>query len=136
MNTIQVTKLDRATCKDITNELNTALASLGEKLGVSIRTNGCRYTDTSASIKLEVELLSDEGRPISKEEMFLNEHYEMLDIPKEWLGAMLKDPKGKFFYLRGYKQRSYKRPFIIVDAITNQEYVAPKSTVLRFTLAN
>ena len=90
MNTKQITQLDRAVCKDITNELNTALASLGEKLGVSIRTNG----------------------------------------------AMLKDPKGKFFYLRGYKQRSYKRPFIIVDAITNQEYVAPKSTVLKFTLAN
>jgi|TARA_R110000796_G_scaffold20991_1_gene62073 hypothetical protein len=136
MNTKQITQLDRAVCKDITNELNTALASLGEKLGVSIRTNGCRYGSTSASIKLEIELLSDEGRPISKEETFLNDHHQSLEIPKEWLGAMLKDPKGKFFYLRGYKQRSYKRPFIIVDAITNQEYVAPKSTVLRFTLAN
>lgn len=131
----KITELNRKNIQSIHDDIREELASLGEKLGVSIVTKGCRYSSKNASVKVEIQLLSEEGRPISKEENFLNNHHEALDVPKEWLGAMLKCPSGKFYYLRGYKQRSYKRPFLIEDAVTGKEYTAPKTIIHSFTLA-
>ena len=128
MNTERIDKIDRNVCKDIRSELDTELASIGEKLGVSLRMGRCSYSDDSATFKLEVELLSATGRPISKEE-----NHSILGIPKEWLGAKLKDPAdGKLYHLRGYKARSPKRPFIIETVDGLNRYVTTESGIKRF----
>ncbi len=136
MITKHVNKIDRDVCKDIRSELDTELASIGERLGVSLRVGGCRYSSDSATFKLEVELLSEAGRPISKEETYLNQNHEFLGIPKDWLGAKLRDPAdGKLYYLRGYKARSPKRPFIIETVDGFNKYVTTESGIKRFSLA-
>ena len=113
MNTMHIDKIDRDVCKDIRTELKSELASVGERLGLSIRMGGCTYSDLSATFKLEVELLSESGRPVSKEERYLNDNYESLGIPKDWLGAKLKDSRdGKLYYLRGYKVRSDRKSVV------------------------
>ncbi len=134
MTTKHVNKIDRDVCKDIRSELDSVLASIGEKLGVSLRMGGGSFSSDSATFKLEVELLSETGRPISKEETSLNQNHEFLGIPKEWLGAKLKDPQtGKIYYLRGYKVRSRKRPFLIDDGLN--QYVTTEANIKRFSLA-
>lgn len=136
MITKNIEKIDRNVCKDIRSELDSELASIGERLGVSLRMGRCRYSDDSATFKLEVELLSETGRPISKEERYLNENHEFLGIPKEWLGAKLKDPTdGKLYYLRGYKVRSPMRPFIIETVDGFAKYVTTENGIKRFLLA-
>jgi hypothetical protein len=135
MNTKHIEKIDRDVCKDIRTELQSELASVGDRLGLSLRMGGCRYSNDSATFKLEVELLSESGRPVSKEEKYLNENHERLEIPKAWLGAKLKDPKdGKLYYLRGYKVRSPKRPFLIEDVRTGTTYVTTKLGVKKLFL--
>jgi len=135
MNTKHIEKIDRDVCKDIRTELQSELASVGDRLGLSLRMGGCRYSNDSATFKLEVELLSESGRPVSKEEKYLNDNYERLEIPKAWLGAKLKDPKdGKLYYLRGYKVRSPKRPFLIEDVRTGTTYVTTKLGVKKLFL--
>jgi hypothetical protein len=136
MNTERIDKIDRNVCKDIRLELDAELSAVGEKLGLSLRMGRCSYTSNSATFKLEVELLSATGRPISKEERYLNENHEFLGIPKEWLGAKLKDPKdGKLYHLRGYKARSPKRPFIIETVDGFDTYVTTESGIKRFLVA-
>ena len=136
MITKNVNKIDRDFCKDIRSELDSVLASIGEKLGVSLRMGGGSFSSDSATFKLEVELLSETGRPISKEETYLNDNHELLGIPKDWLGAKLKDPRdGKLYYLRGYKARSPKRPFIIETVDGFNKYVTTESGIKRFSLA-
>ena len=136
MNKESIDKIDRNVCKDIRSELDTELASIGERLGVSLRMGGCRYSNDSATFKLEVELLSETGRPISKEERYLNENHEFLGIPKEWLGAKLKDPRtGKLYYLRGYKSRAPKRPFIIETVDGFNQFITTEKGIKRFTIA-
>ena len=136
MITKHVNKIDRDVCKDIRSELDSVLASIGEKLGVSLRMGGGSFSSDSATFKLEVELLSETGRPISKEETYLNQNHEFLGIPKDWLGAKLKDPRdGKLYYLRGYKARSPKRPIIIETVDGFNKYVTTESGIKRFSLA-
>jgi hypothetical protein len=136
MNTKNIDALDRNAVKSIRSELDAELASIGERLGVSLRLGGCRFSTDNATFKLELELLSETGRPISKEESYLNENYEILDVPKEWLGAKLKDESsGELYYLRGYKVRSPKRPFVIESVIGSKKYVITKSGIKRFSLA-
>lgn len=133
MNTERIDKIDRNVCKDIRSELDTELASIGERLGLSLRVGGCRYSSDSATFKLEVELLSATGRPISKEETYLKQNHERLGIPKEWLGAKLKDPQtGKLYHLRGYKVRSPKRPFIIETVDGFNQFVTTEAGIKRF----
>jgi hypothetical protein len=133
MNTERIDKIDRNVCKDIRSELDTELASIGERLGISLRAGRCSYSNDSATFKLEVELLSATGRPISKEERYLNENHELLGIPKEWLGAKLKDPKtGQLYHLRGYKVRSPKRPFIIETVDGFDTFVTTEAGIKRF----
>ena len=136
MITKHVNKIDRDVCKDIRSELDTELASIGERLGLSLRMGGCRYSNDSATFKLEVELLSEAGRPISKEETYLNQNHEFLGIPKDWLGAKLKDPiDGRLYYLRGYKARSPKRPFLIESVNGSNKYVTTERSIKRFSIA-
>jgi len=136
MNTMHIDKIDRDVCKDIRTELKAELASVGERLGLSIRMGGCTYSDLSATFKLEVELLSETGRPISKEETYLNQNHEFLGIPKDWLGAKLKDPRtGKLYYLRGYKSRAPKRPFIIETVDGFNQFITTEKAIKRFSLA-
>ena len=132
MITKHVNKIDRDVCKDIRSELEPELASIGERLGVSLRLGRGSFSSDSATFKLEVELLSATGRPISKEEIYLKENHELLGIPKEWLGAKLKDPTdGKLYYLRGYKVRSPKRPFIIETVDGFNKYVTTEAGIKR-----
>ena len=56
MNTERIDKIDRNVCKDIRSELDTELASIGERLGISLRAGRCSYSNDSATFKLEVEL--------------------------------------------------------------------------------
>ncbi len=136
MITKNIEKIDRNVCKDIRSELDSELASIGERLGLSLRMGGGSFSSDSATFKLEVELLSETGRPISKEERYLNENHEFLGIPKEWLGAKLKDPTdGKLYYLRGYKVRSPKRPFIIETVDGFNKYVTTETGIKRFSVA-
>lgn len=136
MITKHVNKIDRDVCRDIRSELDTELASIGERLGVSLRVGGCRYSNDSATFKLEVELLSETGRPISKEETYLNQNHEFLGIPKDWLGAKLKDPMtGKLYYLRGYKPRAPKRPFIIETVDGFNQFITTEKAIKRFSIA-
>jgi len=133
MNTERIDKIDRNVCKDIRAELDTELASIGERLGLSLRMGGGSFSSDSATFKLEVELLSATGRPISKEERYLNENHELLGIPKEWLGAKFKDPKtGQLYHLRGYKVRAPKRPFIIETVDGFNQFVTTEAGIQRF----
>tara|TARA_B110000483_G_scaffold188920_1_gene224036 strand:+ start:276 stop:701 length:426 start_codon:yes stop_codon:yes gene_type:complete len=135
MNTEYITKIDRNVCKNIRSELDAELTSVGKKLGVSLRMGKCTYANGSATFKLEVELLSESGRPVSREERYLNENHELLDIPKEWIGAKLRDSSdGKLYYLRGYKVRSPKRPFIIEEVGTGTRYVTSELGIKKFSI--
>ena len=136
MITKNIDKIDRNVCKDIRSELDSELASIGERLGLSLRMGGGSFSSDSATFKLEVELLSETGRPISKEERYLNENHELLGIPKDWLGAKLKDPMtGNLYYLRGYKPRAPKRPFIIETVDGFNQFITTEQAIKRFSIA-
>jgi hypothetical protein len=114
------------------------LEVLEEKYGLSARVGGTiKYDAHTATIKIEVGVMDDEGEVMTKEQQFLNRNWKIIGIEEErMLNTMLRCHRGKFYYLRGYKQRAYKRPFIIEDAITGKRYMTTAAHVKTMTLAD
>jgi|TARA_R110002124_G_scaffold80190_5_gene212441 hypothetical protein len=113
------------------------LEVLEEKYGLSASVGGTiKYDAQTATIKIEVGVIQD-GEVMTKEQQFLNGNWKILGIEEErMLNTMLRCPKGKFYYLRGYKQRAYKRPYIIEDAITGKRYMTTPAHVKSLALAD
>lgn len=125
------------TCKLLRDDINTMLGALEEKYGLSASVGGTiKYDAHTATIKIEVGVIQD-GEVMTKEQQFLNKNWKIIGIDDErMLNTMLRCPRGKFYYLRGYKQRAYKRPFIIEDAITGKRYMTTPNSVKSMTLAD
>lgn len=134
-NTIET--IQSSTCKSMRDDINDALQAIQDKYGVSAEVKGTvSYNADTATFKVEVSVIRD-GQVITKEQKFLNERWKLLGIKDErMLRTMLRCPKGKFYYLQGYKQRAYKRPFIIEDAITGNKYMTSAKHVESMTLAD
>ena len=125
------------TCKLLRDDINTMLEVLEEKYGLSARVGGTiKYDAQTATIKIEVGVMSDEGEVMTKEQQFLNKNWKIIGDDERMLNTMLRCPRGKFYYLRGYKQRAYKRPFIIEDAITGNRYMTTPNSVKTMALAD
>jgi len=125
------------TCKLLRDDINTMLEVLEEKYGLSASVGGTiKYDAHTATIKIEVGVIQD-GEVMTKEQQFLNKNWKIIGLDDErMLNTMLRCDKGKFYYLRGYKQRAYKRPFIIEDAITGKQYMTTPSHVKSMELAD
>ena len=125
------------TCKLLRDDINTMLEVLEEKYGLSASVGGTiKYDAHTATIKIEVGVIKD-GEVMTKEQQFLNKNWKIIGLSDErMLNTMLRCDKGKFYYLRGYKQRAYKRPFIIEDAITGKQYMTTPSHVKSMELAD
>jgi hypothetical protein len=125
------------TCKLLRDDINTMLEVLEEKYGLSASVGGTiKYDAHTATIKIEVGVIKD-GEVMTKEQQFLNKNWKIIGLDDErMLNTMLRCPRGKFYYLRGYKQRAYKRPFIIEDAITGKQYMTTPSHVKSMELAD
>lgn len=134
-NTIETIKA--STCKSMRDDINDALQAIQDKYGVSAAVKGTvNYDANTATFKVEVNVIRD-GEVVTKEQTFLNERWKLLGIKDErMLRTMLRCPKGKFYYLRGYKQRAYKRPFIIEDAVTGARYMTSTKHVESMNLAD
>jgi hypothetical protein len=133
--TNQIQSITADSCREIREQINETLQSLGSELGVSIRAGNAKYDSHTISFKLNVGIIQD-GEVMTPELKFLQENNKMLGIPDEWLSSILRTPKGKFFYLKGYKPRAYKRPFIVEDAVTKKRYLTTESDVKTWSLAN
>jgi hypothetical protein len=131
-------KINSTICKLLRDDINTMLEVLEEKYGLSARVGGTiKYDAHTATIKIEVGVMDDEGEVMTKEQQFLNRNWKIIGIEEErMLNTMLRCHRGKFYYLRGYKQRAYKRPFIIEDAITGKRYMTTAAHVKTMTLAD
>jgi hypothetical protein len=113
MTTHTLETIKASTCKLMREDINEAV----------------KYDAHTATFKVEVGVIQD-GEVMTKEQQFLNKNWKIIGLDDErMLNTMLRCSKGKFYYLRGYKQRAYKRPFIIEDAITGKRYMTTPAHV-------
>lgn len=137
MTTHTLETIKASTCKLMREDINEVLQTIQDKYGVSARVEGTvKYDAHTATFKVEVGVIQD-GEVMTKEQQFLNKNWKIIGLDDErMLNTMLRCSKGKFYYLRGYKQRAYKRPFIIEDAITGKRYMTTPAHVKSMNLAD
>ncbi len=89
-----MTMTTRDKCRQLRSELDTALAALGAKLGMSIAvTGGMRYSETTISVKITANL-PDRGGNV--------ESLEAKDFKANvWKWGMEASDLGRTFFIRG-----------------------------------
>jgi hypothetical protein len=110
--------LTKQSLSQIQNDILTAIAQVEAKHGVQIKFAGGKYTDTNATLKLELNTIQG-GRVIPKEEAdFI--HYAQRTRFGFNLGDQVRDYQGTYTVC-GYlpKGRTYK--FVVKDA-SGQKY--------------
>ncbi|KJG37654.1 hypothetical protein UA32_11855 [Photobacterium angustum] len=124
INTAKVNIITKSKLELVRNKLTQALEGVDIE-GLNIEIGSCRYSDHSATLKLELSTLSDSGEIFTKERTSLNEVSEMIGIKygDEFISS------GESYKVTGYKPRSRKYPIVAMNQQTQIEYVFTLSDV-------
>jgi len=115
----KINKFTPKVCKEVVEEINEVLASLGDKLGLKISTKGGSYCADSFSTKLNILL------PNAK-----TDEEKALDLV---LVDLFLDPQSNSeFELIGYKTRARKRPFVMIKRSSGGRYVTSENNAIKY----
>tara|TARA_R110000787_G_scaffold5153_5_gene18994 strand:+ start:499 stop:936 length:438 start_codon:yes stop_codon:yes gene_type:complete len=115
----KINKFTPKVCKEVVEEINEVLATLGDKLGLKISTKGGSYCSDSFTTKLNILLpnaKTDEEKALESQ-----------------LTDLFLDPQSNSeFELVGYKTRASKRPFVIIKRSNGARYVTSENQAIRY----
>lgn len=108
-----MTTINRAFLTTLRADIDAALKAVGEKHGVILNSGNASYTVSTATIKLNVSTISEDGTVITKEAHdYLRYAGVGNNLQKEWLGEEFKTEDGEVYKVVGYRPRSKKYPVL------------------------
>lgn len=107
----KVTEFDKVILRKLREEIDSALKSVGEKYGLSLRAAGCTYEPNLAKFKLEVATTKADGKAVEKIEVDLERYREIYGLTKEDTLKVFKY-HGEDYKIAGINPRK-KYPIII-----------------------
>lgn len=116
-----ITAFDKNNLKVLSAEIETALAAIGEKHGITIKTAGGSYTDETVTFKLDCIVKGEGGVARDKHAVALERFYPKFVGKEVTLNS-------KTYTVVGYNTRGREYPFIIKDA-RGQRYKATERDV-------
>lgn len=121
--------MDRKKCGEIRKEIDAALAQLGERLGLSIKTvGGGTFSSTNLTLKVEAAELDEGGTALSREAQAYQLHAPFVGLPASTLGWSFKQGR-KTFTIRGWNPKAHTMP-IMCDGDDGRGYKFPVNTVV------
>lgn len=124
----KITNLDAQTIDALRSEISMALKTIENRYGIVIKTGSCRYSSSSAQIKIEVATVSSNGEVIDSEASMLRRNVIQLGLLPEHLERTIVIG-GKTFKLAGYKKARYSKPFSLRCNEDGKTYVASDDQV-------
>lgn len=124
----KITNLDAQTIDALRSEISMALKTIENRYGIVIKTGSCRYSSSSAQIKIEVATVSSTGEVIDSEASMLRRNIINLGLLPEHLERTIVIG-GKTFKLAGYKKARYSKPFSLRCNEDGKTYVASDDQV-------
>jgi len=106
-------ELNKVTLKEIRVKIQSKLDELD--LGLKLDLGNCSFSTDNATFKLNV--LVDGGKTRVEQDLEMVANIRGLDLDKTW------NEGAHVFKLHGYKSRARKNPFVIVDTLTQKQYV-------------
>ena len=104
-------ELNKTTLKEIRVQIQAKLNELD--LGLKLDLGNCTFSTDNATFKLNV--LVEGGKTKIEKDLEMIANIRGLDLTKIWNEGTRK------FKLHGFKNRSRKNPFVIVDTLTQKQ---------------
>ena len=106
-------ELNKTILKEIRVQIQSKLDELD--LGLKLDLGNCSFSTDNATFKLNV--LVEGGKTRVEQDLEMVASMRGLDLTKIW------NEGSHVFKLHGYKSRARKNPFVIVDTLTQKQYV-------------
>ena len=124
----KITRFEKEFFPVFRKELDEALKPLAEKYGIAVKAGSATFSGTNSSIKIELAVLKEDGKPVSKESETFLMWAELLGMKKEDLNRVFK-VGTKSYSLEGYMPRKAKFPFLAVNLDSGKQYCLPELAV-------
>lgn len=111
----KMTKITRATCKNIRTDLDVALAEVAKKHGLSARSLSGSFDDDTFTVRCEFATVGDDGSVNDKGANDFRRYAPQFGLPADALGQTFVSPKSGPMKIVGLKPRSPKFPVIAED---------------------
>lgn len=120
--------IDKKLLEAIRPEINAALEAVGKKHGVSLKTGSCSYDADTATFKLLVMRLDEDGSAVTPEAADFKKYCGTYGLKPEHLNKSFQIPGGKKMTIVGLKTRATKNTIVVRDA-AGGVYVMPHEHV-------
>ena len=119
----KITTLTAQNVETLRVEIALALKDIENRYGIVIKTGGCRYSNSSAKLKIEIATVASNGEVIDGEASTLRRNLINLGLLPEHLDQTLAI-NGKTFKITGYMKARHSKPFRLLCNEDGKTYVA------------
>ena len=103
--------INKTLLKSLRNDIDGVLETIGKKHNVVLKSGNCRYTESNATLKIEIQDIQN-GVAVSKERAEYELLADMYGLKKEWLDKTFRH-MGDTYKVVGLKTRKRKFPVIV-----------------------
>lgn len=126
----KITEFSKQDVESISKEINEALKAVAQKYNIQIKTNGGKYDKDTATLKLELQTITESGQILTKEASAFKQYAHLLNLKPEDLFKEFTVNNEKYV-LVGYAPRKSKFPMICRKVSNNQSYGLALETVVK-----
>lgn len=118
-----IQKLDRATVRTLTDEINAALAPLAQRHGITLRVGGGSFGEAYASLRVDVATIGQQGQPNTRESLALGALGALYGLEGVQVGTVLV-MQGDRFVVTGLNAKARKAPVCLRRERDGKEFKA------------
>jgi hypothetical protein len=108
---MKIKTFEKITLAPLRQDIETVIAGVGQKYGISIKVGGCRYSPENATFKLELATIANDGTVATREAKDFTEYAELFGLKPEQLGTTIQF-RGESYVVRGLAVKSRRFPVL------------------------
>ena len=112
---MSIQEFDRATVRNLMNEMEAALQGVADKHGITLKRKGCSFRSNVCPVPFEVcvERVTEDGNVVTPEAQEFTRTAGLHGLNPEWLFEWFTDFSGKRLQVVGLKPRRKKYPVVV-----------------------
>lgn len=112
---MKITRFDKSNLKQIRERLEIAVSLIADETGLNIKVGSCNFRNRSATFKLEVGVVDEDGNSFDEDAANFRVFAEDVGLKEEDLGKTFIN-SSKLYTISGLKPRNRKYPILATRA--------------------
>ena len=121
---MNITRFSNDSLNRISQHLDVALATVRDQLGLDIKIGNCRYTNNTATLKLEIKTIEKDGKAFDEDAANFKVFADKFGLQESDLGREFIHNFSKY-KISGLKPRNTKYPIIVQRVKDNKTFRFP-----------